>query len=67
MILATFRMLLPDVGLKPYTNTAYHNEDLKALTRYRFDKVEERAQLKQATEFLPAILQSTETYSDGTG
>ena len=32
-------MLLSDVGLKPYTDTAYHNEELKSLTRYRFDKV----------------------------
>ena len=36
-------MLLSDVGLKPYTDTAYHNEELKSLTRYRFDKVRERA------------------------
>ena len=36
-------MLLSDTGLKPYTDTAYHNEELKSLTRYRFDKVKERA------------------------
>ena len=30
-------MLLSDVGLKPYTDTAYHNEELKSLTRYRFE------------------------------
>ncbi len=36
-------MLLSDAGLKPYTDTAYHNEELKSLTRYRFDKVKERA------------------------
>jgi hypothetical protein len=41
-------MLLSDVGLKPYTDTAYHNEELKSLTRYRFDKVKERGQLKQS-------------------
>ncbi len=39
-------MLLSDAGLKPYTDTAYHNEELKSLTRYRFDKVKERAKLK---------------------
>ena len=39
-------MLLSDAGLKPYTDTAYHNEELKSLTRYRFDKVKERATLK---------------------
>lgn len=33
-------MLLSDVGLKPYTDTSYHNEELKSLTRYRFDKVQ---------------------------
>ena len=32
-------MLLSDVGLKPYTSTAYHNEELKSLIRYCFDKV----------------------------
>ena len=32
-------MLMSDVDLKPYTDTAYHNEELKSLTRYRFDKV----------------------------
>ena len=30
-------MLLSDVGLKPYTDTVYHNEELKSLTRYRFE------------------------------
>ncbi|MGI5854394.1 MAG: IS110 family transposase [Bacillota bacterium] len=39
-------MLMSDVDLKPYTDTAYHNEELKSLTRYRFDKVKERAKLK---------------------
>ena len=32
-------MLMTDRTLKPYTNTAYHNEELKSLIRYRFDKV----------------------------
>ena len=27
-------MLLSDVVLKAYTDTAYHNEELKSLTRY---------------------------------
>ena len=49
-------MLLSDVGLKPYTDTAYHNEELKSLTRYRFDKVKERAQLKQSISRLVCIL-----------
>ncbi|MEA5049890.1 MAG: IS110 family transposase [Oscillospiraceae bacterium] len=49
-------MLLSDVGLKPYTDTAYHNEELKSLTRYRFDKVKERGQLKQSVSRLVCIL-----------
>ncbi len=49
-------MLLSDVGLKPYTDTAYHNEELKSLTRYRFDKIRERAKLKSSVSRLVCIL-----------
>lgn len=49
-------MLLSDAGLKPYTDTAYHNEELKSLTRYRFDKVKERAKLKSSVSRLVCIL-----------
>lgn len=49
-------MLLSDVSLKPYTDTAYHNEQLKSLTRYRFDKVKERAKLKTSVSRLVCIL-----------
>ena len=49
-------MLMSDVDLKSYTDTAYHNEELKSLTRYRFDKVRERAQLKQSVSRLVNIL-----------
>ena len=49
-------MLLSDAGLKPYTNIAYHNEELKSLTRYRFDKVRQRAKLKQSVSRLVNIL-----------
>ena len=49
-------MLLSDAGLKPYTSTAYHNEELKSLTRYRFDKVKERAKLKSSVARLVCIL-----------
>ena len=49
-------MLLSDAGLKPYTDTAYHNEELKSLTRYRFDKVKERAKLKSSLSRLVCIL-----------
>ena len=36
-------MLMSDLDLKSYTDTSYHNEDLKSLSRYRFDVVQERA------------------------
>ena len=49
-------MLMSDVDLKSYTNIAYHNEELKSLTRYRFDKVQERAKLKQSVSRLVNIL-----------
>ncbi len=49
-------MLLTDRTLKPYSNTSYHNEELKSLTRYRFDKVQERAKLKTSVSRLVSIL-----------
>ena len=49
-------MLMSDVNLKSYSNTLYHNEELKSLTRYRFDKVSERAKLKQSIARLVNIL-----------
>lgn len=49
-------MLLSDVDFKSYTNATYHNEELKSLTRYRFDKVRERAKLKQSISRLVTIL-----------
>lgn len=49
-------MLMSDVELKPYSDTLYHNEELKSLTRYRFDKVSERAKLKTSVSRLVNIL-----------
>ena len=49
-------MLMSDVKIKSYTDTAYHNEELKSLTRYRFDKVRERAKLKTSVSRLVCIL-----------
>ena len=49
-------MLMSDVDLKSYTETAYHNEELKSLTRYRFDKVRQRAKFKQSVSRLVNIL-----------
>ena len=49
-------MLMSDVSLKPYSDTLYHNEELKSLTRYRFDKVQQRAKLKTSISRLVTIL-----------
>jgi transposase len=49
-------MLMSDVNLKSYSDTSYHNEELKSLTRYRFDKVKERAKLKSSISRLVLIL-----------
>ena len=49
-------MLMSDMNLKSYSNTSYHNEELKSLTRYRFDKVQERAKLKTSISRLVCIL-----------
>lgn len=49
-------MLMSCVDLKPYTRALYHNEELKSLTRYRFDKVSERAKLKTSVSRLVTIL-----------
>ena len=49
-------MMMSDVNLQSYSDTSYHNEELKSLTRYRFDKVKERAQLKQSLSRLVCIL-----------
>mgnify|MGYP000584543174 FL=1 len=49
-------MLMSDVNLKSYSDISYHNEELKSLTRYRFDKVKERAKLKTSVSRLVNIL-----------
>ena len=49
-------MLISDVSLKPYSDTSYHNEELKSLSRYRFTKVQERAKLKISISRLVQIL-----------
>lgn len=49
-------MLMSDVSLKPYSDTSYHNEELKSLSRYRFTKVQERAKLKTSVTRLVQIL-----------
>ena len=49
-------MLMSDVDLKSYTDISYHNEELKSLTRYRFDKVRQRAKLKSSVSRLVCIL-----------
>ena len=49
-------MLMSDVSLNPYSDTSYHNEELKSLSRYRFTKVQERAKLKTSVTRLVQIL-----------
>lgn len=49
-------ILMSDVNLKSYSDISYHNEELKSLTRYRFDKVQERAKLKTSVSRLICIL-----------
>ena len=49
-------MIMSDMNLKSYSDTSYHNEELKSLTRYRFDKVRERAKLKSSVSRLVCIL-----------
>ena len=49
-------MMMSDMDLKSYSDTFYHNEELKSLTRYRFDKVKERAKLKSSVSRLVNIL-----------
>ena len=49
-------MLMTDRTLKPYSDTSYHIEELKSLTRYRFDKVHERSKLKTSLVRLVNIL-----------
>ena len=49
-------MMMSGVVLKSCTAISYHNEELKSLSRYRFDKVRERAKLKQSVSRLVNIL-----------
>ena len=49
-------MMMSDMNLKSYSDTSYHNEELKSLTRYRFDKVKERSKLKSSVSRLVTIL-----------
>lgn len=49
-------MLMSDVDLKSYSENSFHNEELKSLVRYRFDKVKERAKLKSSISRLVTIL-----------
>ena len=49
-------MMMSGVNLQSCSDTSYHNEELKSLTRYRFDKVKERAKLKTSVSRLVNIL-----------
>jgi transposase len=49
-------MLMSGLDFQSYSSTSYHNEELKSLTRYRFEKVRERARLKTSIARLVNIL-----------
>lgn len=49
-------MLMSGVDFQSYSAASYHNEELKSFTRYRFDKVQERAKLKTSIARLVVIL-----------
>lgn len=49
-------MLMSGKGLEPYRESERRLDNLKSLTRYRFDKVRDRAKLKQAISRLVCIL-----------
>lgn len=49
-------LLMSSPDLKPYSHSSYHNEELKSLTRYRFEKVNQRARLKATVRRLVVIL-----------
>lgn len=49
-------LLMSDVELKPYSPALYHSEELKSLTRYRFDKVHARAKQRQVVSRIITVL-----------
>ena len=49
-------MLMSGMDFQSYSSASYHNEELKSLTRYRFEKVQERARLKTSIARLVNIL-----------
>ena len=49
-------VMFSDRTLKSYSDISYHNEELKSLTRYRFDMVQKRAKLKTSVSRLVSIL-----------
>jgi len=53
---AIARMLIHDRSLKRYTGISDYTDELKALTRYRFDRVQDRVRLKISIARLVTIL-----------
>ena len=49
-------VLASNIDLTYYTHSNFQNEELKSLTRYRFEKVQQRAKLKQSLARLVNIL-----------
>ncbi len=53
---AIAHFLMSDLDLKPYSLTSYHTQDLKTLTRYRFNLIQQRAKLKTSLSRLVNIV-----------
>lgn len=49
-------MIMSYANLKSYSDTCYHNDELKSLTHYHFDKVKEWTKLKSSVSRLVCIL-----------
>lgn len=52
-------MLATESNDKAYSLQPYQNEELKSLTRYRFDKVNQRSRLKQSLSRLITLISRT--------
>lgn len=49
-------MIMSDMNLESYSNTSYHNAELKPLIHYHFDKIKERTKPKNSVPKLICIL-----------
>ena len=59
-------MLMSDVDLKSYTDTSYHNEELKSLTRFRDSLIRQRSkQLVELTNVLDKVFPEFKPFFKG--